>query len=71
MQTTRYLIIGGGMTADAAARGIREHDTDGAIVLVGDEPHAPYKRPPLSKGLWSGGDEAKIWKHTDELGVEL
>ena len=42
------------MTADAAAKGIREHDTEGAIVLVGDEPHAPYKRPPLSKGLWFG-----------------
>jgi NADPH-dependent 2,4-dienoyl-CoA reductase/sulfur reductase-like enzyme len=71
MQTTRYLIVGGGMTADAAARGIREHDADGAIVLVGAEPHAPYKRPPLTKGLWSGGDEAKIWKNTGDLGVEL
>src|SRR3954466_15536241 len=71
MQTTRYLIVGGGMTADAAARGIREHDADGAIVLVGDEPHAPYKRPPLSKGLWKGGDEAKVWKNTAELNVEL
>ena len=34
MQTTRYLIIGGGMTGDAAVKGIREHDTDGRIVLV-------------------------------------
>jgi 3-phenylpropionate/trans-cinnamate dioxygenase ferredoxin reductase subunit len=71
MQTTRYLIVGGGMTADAAVKGIREHDADGAIVLVGDEKHAPYKRPPLTKGLWSGGDEAKIWKNTGDLGVEL
>src|SRR5436305_1659561 len=71
MQTTRYLIVGGGMTADAAAKGIREHDADGAIVLVGDEPHEPYKRPPLTKGLWSGGDEAKVWKNTAELNVEL
>jgi 3-phenylpropionate/trans-cinnamate dioxygenase ferredoxin reductase subunit len=71
MQTTRYLIVGGGMTADAAVKGIREHDADGAIVLVGEEKHAPYKRPPLTKGLWSGGDEAKIWKNTGDLGVEL
>jgi 3-phenylpropionate/trans-cinnamate dioxygenase ferredoxin reductase component len=68
---TKYLIVGGGMTADAAARGIREHDADGSILLVGAEPDAPYKRPPLTKGLWSGGDEAKIWKHTDETGAEL
>jgi 3-phenylpropionate/trans-cinnamate dioxygenase ferredoxin reductase component len=68
---TRYLIVGGGMTADAAVKGIREHDGDGSIVLVGAEPHPPYKRPPLTKGLWSGGDEAKIWKNTADAGAEL
>ena len=36
---TKYLIVGGGMTADAAVKGIREHDADGSIVLVGAEPH--------------------------------
>jgi 3-phenylpropionate/trans-cinnamate dioxygenase ferredoxin reductase component len=59
------------MTGDAAAKGIREHDADGSITLVGSEPHEPYKRPPLTKGLWSGGDEAKIWRGTAEAGVEL
>ena len=68
---TRYLIVGGGMTADAAVKGIREHDVDGSIVLVGAEPHPPYKRPPLTKGLWSGGDEAKIWKNTADAGAEV
>jgi 3-phenylpropionate/trans-cinnamate dioxygenase ferredoxin reductase component len=68
---TTYLLVGGGMTADAAVKGIREHDGDGSIVLVGSEPHPPYKRPPLTKGLWSGGDEAKIWKHTEDAGAEV
>jgi 3-phenylpropionate/trans-cinnamate dioxygenase ferredoxin reductase subunit len=68
---TNYLIVGGGMTADAAVKGIREHDVDGSIVLVGAEQHPPYKRPPLTKGLWSGGDEAKIWKNTAEAGADL
>jgi NADPH-dependent 2,4-dienoyl-CoA reductase/sulfur reductase-like enzyme len=71
MHSTRYLIVGGGMTGDAAAKGIREHDADGRITLVGVEPHAPYKRPPLTKGLWSGDDEAKIWRGTADAGVEL
>ena len=71
MQNTTYLIVGGGMTAAAAVEGIREHDADGAITLVGAEPHPPYKRPPLSKKLWSGGDEAKIWNGTDERGADL
>ena len=71
MHTTRYLIVGGGMTGDAAAKSIREHDADGSITLVGDDPQPPYKRPPLTKGLWSGGDEAKIWCGTADAGVEL
>jgi 3-phenylpropionate/trans-cinnamate dioxygenase ferredoxin reductase subunit len=68
---SKYLIVGGGMTADAAVKGIREHDVTGSIVLVGAESHPPYKRPPLTKGLWSGGDEAKIWKNTADAGAEL
>ena len=71
MHSTRYLIVGGGMTGDAAAKSIREHDADGSIALVGDDPQPPYKRPPLTKGLWSGGDEAKIWCGTADAGVEL
>ena len=68
---TRYLVVGGGMTGDAACKGIREHDPDGAVTLVGTETHPPYKRPPLTKGLWSGGDEEKIWRGTDQLDVDL
>src|SRR5207247_608682 len=61
METTKYLIVGGGMTAEAAIEGIRAHDAEGGIVLVGAERHPPYKRPPLTKKLWSGDPEEKIW----------
>jgi len=71
MDTTRYLIVGGGLTADAACKGIRERDQDGRILVVGDEPHPPYLRPPLSKALWKGDEESTIWRGTAELGVEL
>jgi 3-phenylpropionate/trans-cinnamate dioxygenase ferredoxin reductase component len=71
MQHSRYLIVGGGLTADSACKGIREVDPDGAIVLVGEEPHAPYARPPLSKALWKGGAENTIWRGTEEFGVDL
>ncbi len=71
MDTTRYLIVGGGLTADAACKGIRERDHDGRILVVGDEPHPPYLRPPLSKELWKGDEESTIWRGTAELGVEL
>lgn len=71
MSSTRYLIVGGGMTGDAAVKGIRERDPDGSIVLVGAELHPPYARPPLTKGLWAGKDETKIWRGTEEAGADL
>ena len=61
MADYRYLIVGGGMTAHAACRGIREHDTTGSIAVVGAEEVPPYKRPPLTKALWKGDDENTIW----------
>ena len=66
-----YLIVGGGMTADAAARAIRKSDATGGVGLISAEPHPPYARPPLSKGLWKGDPEAGIWKGTETVGVEL
>ncbi|HYK83313.1 MAG TPA: FAD-dependent oxidoreductase [Gemmatimonadales bacterium] len=64
-----YLIVGGGMTADAAARGIREADARGTIGLISAEPHPPYNRPPLSKALWKGDPEESIWRHTATTGA--
>lgn len=59
------------MTADAAIRGIRSVDEDGSVGLVSSEPHPPYDRPPLSKGLWTGQDADSIWRETEDLGVDL
>ena len=71
MTRYEYLIVGGGLAADAAARGIREIDERGTIGLLSGEPHPPYARPPLSKSLWKGEPEGSIWKDTGSLGVEL
>lgn len=65
-----YLIVGGGMTADAAAHGIRREDSKGTIAIVSAEPHSPYNRPPLSKGLWKGDEVDSIWRKTGETGAE-
>ncbi len=66
-----YLILGGGMTADAAVRGIREVDPTGSIGLIGAEPHLPYNRPPLSKKLWKGKSIETIWRGTEKRSVDL
>jgi hypothetical protein len=69
MRQYQYLIIGGRLTGDAAARGIRELDPIGTIGMVGMEPDPPYARPSLSKGLWKGRPIEKIWRKTRELEV--
>ena len=66
-----YLIIGGGMTADAAARAIRAIEPSAVVGLISAEAHPPYARPPLSKSLWKGDPESGIWRGTDTLGVDL
>jgi 3-phenylpropionate/trans-cinnamate dioxygenase ferredoxin reductase component len=71
VRSYRYLIVGGGMTADAACQGIRDRDSEGSIGLVSAESQPPYDRPPLSKALWQGKEESSIWRGTEELGVEL
>ena len=73
MTTTnvQYLIIGGGMTADAAVRGIREVDANVSIALTSAEDDAPYDRPPLSKGLWKSEPLESIWRGTESEGVHL
>ena len=71
MRHFKYLIAGGGMTGDAAVRGIRELDTTGAIGLIGAEPDPPYARPPLSKALWKGEPIESVWRKTSDLGVTL
>ncbi|MGC9468660.1 MAG: NAD(P)/FAD-dependent oxidoreductase [Anaerolineae bacterium] len=54
MEHYKYVIIGGGLAGGKAVEGIRELDKEGAIVLVTNEPHRPYQRPPLSKGYLRG-----------------
>src|SRR5436853_6063884 len=66
-----YLLVGGGMTADAAAQALHEADPAGSVALVSAEPHPPYDRPPLSKALWKGEPEEKIWRKTAATGAAL
>jgi 3-phenylpropionate/trans-cinnamate dioxygenase ferredoxin reductase subunit len=71
MHQYQYLIIGGGMTGDAAVRGIRQVDSSGTIGMISAEADLPYNRPPLSKGLWKGKPIDRIWRKTDTLGVDI
>src|SRR5688572_12523422 len=52
--TPSVVIIGAGQAGLQVAASLREGRYAGRIVLIGDEPHAPYQRPPLSKGYLLG-----------------
>ncbi|MGH7432312.1 MAG: NAD(P)/FAD-dependent oxidoreductase [Candidatus Methylomirabilales bacterium] len=54
MRSTRYLLIGGGLTSSQAAKQLREQDPHGSVTLVSEEPYVPYDRPPLSKEFLRG-----------------
>lgn len=65
------MIIGGGMTADSAAKAIRSQDKTGTIGILCEEPVGPYRRPALSKQLWTGASEKTIWLSTEKTGAKL
>ena len=45
------VIVGGGLAAARTAEQLRKSEYDGAVVIVSDEVHPPYDRPPLSKDV--------------------
>jgi len=59
------------MAAAAAISGIREVDRDGTIGLISAEPHPPYDRPPLSKGLWKDKPQSSIWRSLEKTALNL
>src|SRR5215467_10721219 len=71
MRNYKYLIIGGGMTADAAVGGIREIDTKGSIGVISSDSDPPYDRPPLSKSLWKDKPLDSVWRNTDKRSADV
>ena len=50
-KTYTYVIIGAGLAGVSAIKGIRESDTKGPILLIGNEKDMPYDRPPFEKAV--------------------
>ena len=60
----RTVIVGAGIAGVSAAGAIRAAGRKGEIVLIGDEPELPYRRPPVSKEIIRGE------KSTDEIRIK-
>ncbi len=54
MPQASIAVVGAGLAGLRACEGLRAQGFDGRITLVGDEPHLPYDRPPLSKQFLAG-----------------
>lgn len=68
----RVVIVGAGMAGVQTAVALREQGFDGAVTLIGAEPHQPYDRPPLSKAVLLGKAEGSAFDIDFEaLGIEL
>lgn len=70
------VIIGAGHAGGSAAALLRQFGFTGAIIMIGDEPIAPYQRPPLSKAWLKGEADAaslalKPESFYSEAGIEL
>src|SRR5262245_16462239 len=69
-------IVGASLAGLRAAETLRRDGFDGRITIIGDEPHSPYDRPPLSKHVLAGKwepDRAVLYADTRlaELDLDL
>ncbi len=68
---SRIVIVGAGHAGGSAAALLRQYGFDGELVLIGEEPVAPYQRPPLSKALLKGeGEEEDLLLRPADFYVE-
>lgn len=76
MELNNIVIVGASLAGAQAAQTLRRQNFEGSIVLVGDESHPPYDRPPLSKKYLAGSTEREKLRlrsmaDPDELRVDL
>lgn len=57
--TDGIVIVGGSLAAVTAAETLRTEGFDGPVTIISGEAHPPYARPPLSKGLLTGSQQAQ------------
>jgi len=75
-KSSTLVVIGAGHAGSELACGAREAGWPGRIVLIGEEPHLPYHRPPLSKACLAGDTQApelliRSAKAYEKAGVQM
>ena len=75
-KTHRVVIVGASVAGLSVAENLRAEGFDGEILLLGNEPHLPYARPPLSKQVlldnWEPSQvSVKTGQELESLGIEF
>ena len=65
------VIVGAGQAGASAILELRGNKYEGNIILIGDEVHLPYERPPLSKDVILKPEETKVEILSEEKLVTL
>jgi len=66
-------VVGASLAGLSSARALRSQGYDGRLVVIGDERHRPYDRPPLSKDFLAGkvtGQDLALEDEDEELDAE-
>lgn len=76
MSSGKYVVIGAGHAGGRAVEALRMAGFEGEIVLIGEEPHLPYERPPLSKEVLQAKPDysfpyIRAREYFDEQNIEL
>jgi 3-phenylpropionate/trans-cinnamate dioxygenase ferredoxin reductase subunit len=78
MDAKRIVIVGAGPAGTATARAYREHGGQASVLLLSQESHIPYRRPPLSKEFLRGelttGElaiESEQWFRENDVQLQL
>jgi 3-phenylpropionate/trans-cinnamate dioxygenase ferredoxin reductase subunit len=75
MSNEAVIIVGAGHAGAELAHSLRKEGFEGRIVLVCDEPHVPYQKPPLSKDFLKGDGGQPLLLKAEALyakmGIEL
>ncbi|WP_338043402.1 NAD(P)/FAD-dependent oxidoreductase, partial [Nonomuraea lactucae] len=69
----RVVIVGASLAGARAAAVLRREGFTGSLTMIGDEPHPPYDRPPLSKRILSGevpAEHTLLPRLREEIGAE-
>jgi 3-phenylpropionate/trans-cinnamate dioxygenase ferredoxin reductase subunit len=72
--TETYVIIGAAQAGGWAAKTLRDQGFTGRVMLIGDEPHPPHERPPLSKDVLLGvkpPESTHLWPPEKLANIEI